>query len=258
MGDVDLNTGVLTLDKNKTNDPRAWALRPDVREALKRWTKQRKAKPTDPLFVDEDGKRLYAEHMARLFREHLATAGITEARPQLLECSAQREPIRAHDQRAAFVTLALAAGKSEAWISDRTGHKSSTMLNRYHRQARMASELELGEAVNLADSLAGLSIPPQFPQSSTDEGNAKKPNQHENPCGSTGTRTLDLWIKNPQLCRLSYRPFGGVSTRFFVAATTMTEDEALRVSQAAASGKRQARPRASARVPARCPTWHPR
>ena len=68
VGDVDLNTGVLTLDKNKTNDPRAWALRPDVREALKRWVDQREAKPADPLFVGEDGKRLYDEHMARLFR----------------------------------------------------------------------------------------------------------------------------------------------------------------------------------------------
>lgn len=113
VGDVDLHTGVLTLNKNKTNDPRAWALRPDVREALKRWVDQREAKPADPLFVGEDGKRLYDEHMARLFREHLAAAGVTEARPQLLERSEQREPIRAHDQRAAFVTLALAAGKSK-------------------------------------------------------------------------------------------------------------------------------------------------
>jgi hypothetical protein len=43
------------------------------------------------------------------------------------------------------VTLALASGKSEAWIKRRTGHTSSSMIERYRRHAA-----ELAEDVALA------------------------------------------------------------------------------------------------------------
>jgi integrase len=52
--------------------------------------------------------------------------------------------MRVHDLRASFATLALASGKSETWVADRTGHKSSQMINRYRRSARTAAELGLG------------------------------------------------------------------------------------------------------------------
>jgi hypothetical protein len=42
------------------------------------------------------------------------------------------------------VTLALACGRTEAWVTDRTGHKSSAMIARYKRSARFAAELKLG------------------------------------------------------------------------------------------------------------------
>lgn len=58
-----------------------------------------------------------------------------------------RRRLRAHDLRATFVTLALAAGASEQWVSDRTGHTSSEMLQRYRRAARTAAELEMGEGL---------------------------------------------------------------------------------------------------------------
>ncbi|WP_437619677.1 tyrosine-type recombinase/integrase [Sorangium sp. So ce1151] len=35
--DVDLDRGALRLEKNKTNDPRAWALSPGVPQALRAW-----------------------------------------------------------------------------------------------------------------------------------------------------------------------------------------------------------------------------
>ena len=56
------------------------------------------------------------------YREHLRAAGIT--RPVLFEKSKARQPIRLHDTRATFITIALANGKSEAWVQDRTGHRS--------------------------------------------------------------------------------------------------------------------------------------
>lgn len=75
-------------------------------------------------------------------RKHLKLAGITRA--ELFERTKHRRPIRVHDLRATFVTVALAEGHSEAWICDRTGHRSSQMVNAYRRAARIAVELGLG------------------------------------------------------------------------------------------------------------------
>ena len=36
------------------------------------------------------------------------------------------------------------ACQTPTWVADRTGHKSSAMINRYRRAARLASELNLG------------------------------------------------------------------------------------------------------------------
>jgi hypothetical protein len=42
------------------------------------------------------------------------------------------------------VTTALANGKTETWVADRTGHKSHSMIKRYTRQARTAGDLKRG------------------------------------------------------------------------------------------------------------------
>jgi integrase len=52
--------------------------------------------------------------------------------------------MRVHDLRATFVTVSLATGKTETWVADRTGHKSSEMINRYRRSAWTWSETALG------------------------------------------------------------------------------------------------------------------
>ena len=66
-------------------------------------------------------------------------------RPDLFAKTAARRPVRIHDLRATFVTLALANGRTEAWIADRTGHRSSAMINRYRRAAHKVDELRLGQ-----------------------------------------------------------------------------------------------------------------
>ena len=53
------------------------------------------------------------------------------------------EAPRHDDVRASFVTVALATGKSETSVRDRTGHTTGLMLERYRRQARHATELGL-------------------------------------------------------------------------------------------------------------------
>lgn len=78
---------------------------------------------------------------AHAFRQDLEPAEMDRAARS--ERSEARLPIRLHDLRATVVTLALAAGRSEAWVSDRTGRRSSVMIQNYRRAARTASELDL-------------------------------------------------------------------------------------------------------------------
>jgi integrase len=137
-GDADLARGVFVLDKNKTRAPRSWKLQPDVVRALEAWKERLgPATESDPIFPALD-----IAHIARRFREQLVAAGVT--RRELHRKTDERRPIRVHDLRSTFVTLSLAAGKTETWVMDRTGHTTSLQLNQYRRLARFAEELELG------------------------------------------------------------------------------------------------------------------
>lgn len=148
--------GFFTLDENKTFDPRFWAVRPDVASAMRIWRKKHPelAKPFDGVPL---------QHLARELRKSLKVAGVT--RSELFKTTEARRQMRAHDLRATFVTLSLAAGKTDTWISDRTGHKSSAMIANYRRPARSAAELGLGELGDLVELLGwaephGPHVPP--------------------------------------------------------------------------------------------------
>ena len=69
-----------------------------------------------------------------------------------------------------FVTVALANNRTESWISDRTGHRSSQMINKYKRTARSFQELEIGDLMpfdralpELAGSATAATAGPPFP-----------------------------------------------------------------------------------------------
>lgn len=160
--DVDLERGRVVLDANKTDDPRDWDLRPDVVEALARWKARQTAgtEPGDPVFA-EDGIPLPALHLADRLRVDLRRVGVT--RPQLFERTAVRQPIRAHDLRATFVTVSLATGKTETWVSDRTGHQSHEMVDAYRRKARTWNQGELGPLHELIPELSDGTIAPRIP-----------------------------------------------------------------------------------------------
>lgn len=132
---VDLERGRIALDENKTGDPRDWDMDPGVCRALASWKEryQPDAKPDDLVFA-EHGVTINLGHLAEQLRRDLRRAGVT--REKLFEKSASRQPIRAHDLRATFITTALATGKTETWVMDRTGHTTSAMLSRYRRKAR--------------------------------------------------------------------------------------------------------------------------
>jgi integrase len=112
---------VVQLGITKTNEPRTWAMRDDVALGL---AVLRGSAPDDAQILVVPG----LDKAARRFREDLLLARVK--RPELHERAPGTQPIRLHDLRATFVTLALAAGKSETWVADRTGHRSSIMINR--------------------------------------------------------------------------------------------------------------------------------
>ncbi len=153
----DLVRGVAALDKNKTDDPRAWVLGADVASALRVYADLRGVESGELVFTDEHKRPLDDAKLAELFRADLETAGVK--RPELFENGENRRRIRAHDLRGTFVTLALATGRTETWVADRTGHKSSVMINRYRRAARQAGELGLGWLAPLDWSLPELAGP---------------------------------------------------------------------------------------------------
>ena len=157
-GDVDLERGAVRLDKNKTDDPRAWALHPGVVVALRAYHETRsKTEPGAPVFTTPAGRALVKYGMARLLRSHLQTIGLEKERPELFTTTAERQRIRVHDLRGTFVTISLANGKSESWISDRIGHRSSQMIANYKRTARTFVELDLGELAPLHEAIPELS-----------------------------------------------------------------------------------------------------
>jgi integrase len=133
---ADIEAGVVRLDRNKTDDPRAWSLDAGVLRAL------------DALRGDaEDDALVFTlaspERASSQLRDDLEAADVKRA--ELFARSDVRLPIRAHDLRGSFVTIALANGRSEAWVTDRTGHRSSQMVYRYKRAARTATEARLGD-----------------------------------------------------------------------------------------------------------------
>lgn len=81
-------------------------------------------------------------------------AGVTRA--QLFERSQHIEPLRFHDLRATFVTWARRANKDSGWISDRTGHLTLQMLQRYDRGARNLAELQLVPFPEISDAIPEL------------------------------------------------------------------------------------------------------
>ncbi len=138
--DVDLELGTVTLDENKTDEPRAWVLGADVLRTLVTW----RARNPDARYVFGGDEPHNVHKLADRFRRYLGETYANVQRPELLERTGSRIPLRAHDARGAFITRALACDRTEAWVTDRTGHKSSQMVYGYKQTARTEAALGLG------------------------------------------------------------------------------------------------------------------
>ena len=57
------------------------------------------------------------------------------------------QPFLVHDLQVTFITVSSANGCSEAWIRDRTGHKTSAKRQRHRGAARKRADLGLGPPV---------------------------------------------------------------------------------------------------------------
>jgi integrase len=145
---LDLERGSVTLDRSKTQRAcYSWALDAGTVRALKRWKELRGAKDGQAVFVDEAGKEFTGNgRFAELVRAHLKAAGVKRA--ALFSSTETQGRFREHDLRTTFVTLNLAGlgpsatRQTEAWISERTGHKSSLMIQRYRSQASTEAQLK--------------------------------------------------------------------------------------------------------------------
>ncbi len=149
--DLDLTLGVVKLDVNKTDMPRAWALDAGCVEAFAPVASAERspsARACDPA--------LRWAQASQYLRTDMKRAGLT--RPELYG-GENRIAMRLHDLRGTFTTLALATGKTEGWVQSRTGHQSSEMIARYRQLARTAEEVGLGwfePAYTLIPELAAL------------------------------------------------------------------------------------------------------
>jgi integrase len=182
--DLDLDRGGVVLDKNKTDDPRAWALQPATVRALRAWRALRKDNPSPLVFVRHAGA-------AARFRRHLRAAGVDRA--ALFERNETRLRIRVHDLRATFVTLGLANGRTETWIADRTGHRSSIEINKYRRAARSIAELGVGDLAPLDEAIPEIAQALRDAEKKTSEESPRDSDAAPaSPCGdSTRASTTD-------------------------------------------------------------------
>jgi integrase len=145
LRDLNFDARVIELDENKTDDPRAPTFDASLFRALQWWkdTYRAGAQPTDSFFVRPDGQRIPIDGLADHYREtFLRVARV--GREKLFRETDLETKVCAHSCRANFVTYSLAEGKTETWIADRTGHRSSLMINRYRRRARNVVEAGLG------------------------------------------------------------------------------------------------------------------
>lgn len=168
-GWINLETGWLYLDKNKTGSPRDWRLSEDVCEALKAW---RQLSPQSR-FVFPNGENdepMYTDKLAAQFRDLVRESGID--RSELFESNEQRQRINAHDMRGIFVTTSLARGESENWVMSRTGHTTSSMLQKYRRHAANLEEAGKAQLIRLDEAIPELRAPPKNHDPSSKGGNS--------------------------------------------------------------------------------------
>lgn len=136
---LDLARGILNIPPGKNNKGgRSWAMNDGVCAALSTLRDHPETThglgPRDPVFPPMT--RDEQIEMATTLRVDLWQAGAR--RHQLHHAEEGWGMLRFHDLRASFVTIHLALGKTPAWVTLRTGHRSYQVLKRYERMVEVA------------------------------------------------------------------------------------------------------------------------
>ena len=110
----------------------------------------------DAAIVSDDDIDYERKRLATALRADLRAVGVTRA--LLFEEDAPNvEALRFHDLRSTFCTWARRAGKSDAWISERTGHEpTGDMINRYDRGAQTLADLEYAPFPDISHAIPEL------------------------------------------------------------------------------------------------------
>ncbi|WP_437590451.1 tyrosine-type recombinase/integrase [Sorangium sp. So ce1000] len=137
--DVDITNAMLAALITKNGVPQLFEIPADLVSVLRAW-RARCGDPADDERVVQDVECVETREAEQL-REDLRAAGVTRA--VLFSKEKNVAQVRFHDLRASFVTWAKRAGKSEGWISDRTGHLDRAQLDRYTRAARTLADLRI-------------------------------------------------------------------------------------------------------------------
>jgi integrase len=93
--DLDLDRGVITLDRNKTDEARAWALDAGVVAALSALRKEREPAGETAVFLDAEGNPFEIHELARRLRQQLWEAKVR--RSELHTKGENRGRLRVHD-----------------------------------------------------------------------------------------------------------------------------------------------------------------
>jgi len=118
--DVNLTTGTVMVRHGKGDKARVTFMGAKSRKALLAYLRHRPdARPADPLWVGEDGRRLKYDGLVSLVRRRAAAAGVP--RPAL------------HSFRRGFAILSHRAGTDVMQIQKLLGHSDLSVLRRYLR-----------------------------------------------------------------------------------------------------------------------------
>jgi integrase len=154
---ADFEHGTLTSLKSKTDARRLFTMDDGLRKLLAAWFEyQGRPKASMPIVNGADIEWEQGREALAL-RHDLSEAGIM--RLALFERDPDSDPIRFHDLRATFVTWAKRQGRSDGWISDRTGHTTKEMLDRYDRAARTLEELRYVPFPDISEAIPELLEP---------------------------------------------------------------------------------------------------
>lgn len=137
---LDAAHGTITSPHQKNRLPLTFDVSADLLELLEGWRQVSKKTKPDDAIVGKVGAR--RSRLAETLRADLKEAGVD--RPALQGEEAHEEAIRFHDCRATMVVWGLKdPAKGYGWVTDRTGHLTPRMLQRYDRAARTWREAKI-------------------------------------------------------------------------------------------------------------------